>query len=1115
MANNITPLDQLKAFLNQLFQFDSQDLDFGVYKILHYKRKEIANFIDQLLVDKVKEQLQTLSADESKQIKEQIADLEKDDIIKGWLEAEADEKKTLEKFGKDKINQYKELKAKATEATVSVETENQIYNHLTLFFSRYYDKGDFISKRRFGKNEKYMVPYNGEEIHFHWANHDQYYIKSSETFNHYAFKVQTSDGNLIVNFKLHNAQLEQGNVKSDEPNFFLLADKAPEFKEKDDSELNFVLANKQPDVSEKEITIYFEYRPLADDEKKKVKGNSKQDTLDEIAFEYLKKEFSSNPLFANLWKEQEGKPLLLKKLQHYTRKNKHDFFIHKNLKGFLDRELDYYIKSELVNVDDLYVTDSDTHFDRLKHNLKTIKVFKSIADTIIAFVSQIEGFQKKLWEKKKFVLSTEWGITIDRLIDYVGEEAAKPILEEVIKNQKQVNEWKELFGLSEIGNEGERKKLPIDTRHFPKEFKNNLLSVISKDRDIEAASNGLVIESDNYQGLNLIRDKFYQQINTIYIDPPYNSGGNDFLYKDKFRNSSWLSMLSDRIPIARDLMAQDALFFTSIDDKDPKNKVTHRLSTLLEAEFGPENYIENVIWVKNTTHNDAKTFSHNHEYIQAYTKDKNAAIQEHETFRRAKPGYVEVQELIHKLNKDYPTLDKISDELRSLYREQEKKYKAEIEALGLEWNEETKRNNPWKGIKQYKFADYRTEDGKWVNQEEAKARKAKIWVYRESDPSWPNASTLTREHKDPQSPEYRFYEPIHPETGKPCPAPGRGWLWRYNKDESSKALSFAEMEENKRIHYGLDEIKVPQVKRFLDSVTTDVVKSTMTDFTDGEKELANIVGERGTFPNPKPTTVVRDLLALSSKKTGYVLDFFSGSGTTAQSTLQLNNAAEKSMTFIMQDMAQNVHRTIIPRIKKIAYTFDWKDGKPKDGKMNGLGIFFKYQRLEQYEEALENIAFNASENAIQKVLEFDQYIPKYFLEFETKGSQTLVNTAAMQDPWDYKLKVWDGFTYDTEQGVDLVETFNYLIGLHMQKCITKELNGKKYQFVYGHNNSNKNILAVWRSVKDWTLEDYKADATVLKEELKDFSYDLLYINDQAHIEGYQPIEEVFKNKMLS
>ncbi len=190
IAKENTSLEQLKSFLDQLFQFDSQDLDFGVYKILHYKKKEIATFINQLLVNKVKAELQTLSADEAKQVQEQILEFGKDDIIKGWLEADESEKKTLEKFGKDKIKQYQELKVKATESSVSVETENQIYNHLTLFFSRYYDKGDFISKRRFGKNEKYVVPYNGEETHFHWANQDQYYIKSSETFNHYAFKVQ-------------------------------------------------------------------------------------------------------------------------------------------------------------------------------------------------------------------------------------------------------------------------------------------------------------------------------------------------------------------------------------------------------------------------------------------------------------------------------------------------------------------------------------------------------------------------------------------------------------------------------------------------------------------------------------------------------------------------------------------------------------------------------------------------------------------------------------------------------------------------------------------------------------------------------------------------------------
>lgn len=183
--------------------------------------------------------------------------------------------------------------------------------------------------------------------------------------------------------------------------------------------------------------------------------------------------------------------------------------------------------------------------------------------------------------------------------------------------------------------------------------------------------------------------------------------------------------------------------------------------------------------------------------------------------------------------------------------------------------------------------------------------------------------------------------------------------------------------------------------------------------------------------------------------------------------------------------------------------------------MNGLGLFLKYQKLEQYEETLENIAFSASEDTVQKAMKLDQYIPKYFLEFETRGSQGLVNTEVMQDPWSYRLKTWDGLNYDKEQNVDLVETFNYLIGLHLEKLITKEFNDYKYQFVYGHDNTGKQILVVWRSVKDWKKSDYEKDKTVLEKELVIYKYDRLYINGQAHIENYQPIEEIFTNKILS
>jgi adenine-specific DNA-methyltransferase len=1056
IAKENTSLEQLKSFLDQLFQFDSQDLDFGVYKILHYKKKEIATFINQLLVNKVKAELQTLSADEAKQVQEQILEFEKDDIIKGWLEADESEKKTLEKFGKDKIKQYQELKVKATESSVSVETENQIYNHLTLFFSRYYDKGDFISKRRFGKNEKYVVPYNGEETHFHWANQDQYYIKSSETFNHYAFKVQTADSNLIVNFKLHNAQLEQGNVKAEETNFFMLSDKPPEIKEKDDSDLQFVLANRQPDVNEKEITIYFEYRPLGDDEKKKVKGNSKQDTLDEIAFDFLKKEFGINPIFANLWKpvlsktegEQEGKPLLLKKLQHYTRKNKHDFFIHKNLKGFLERELDYYIKSELVNIDDLYVSDTDAHFKRLKHNLKTIKVFKSIADIIIAFVSQIEDFQKKLWEKKKFVLSTEWVITIDRLVEYVGEQAAKPILEEVIKNEKQVTEWKELFGESSLKNQPTSVeslkadllgwfKYPIDTVYFDHSFKENLLNILSEKLDLDDDCEGFVLHGDNYHGIKAIRDKFTNSLKCVYLDPPYNTPHSQIIYKNSFKHSSWLTLIGNRLEESKDLLSANSMLTVAIDDYEmvPLCNLTDKIYSDRDRDM--------IIVNHHPQGSGGINVSRTHEYALVLTPrnidvlegEKKDDYIEHRNFKRS--GTAENNFRYGRKNSFYAVL--VDPESKKI--------------MGTE--------PPPTGD------DYPLEDTK------------------------------------------EGYKRIYPLS-----ADGTERVWRTSFNSKNIATLPERLISSDT--YTIYQVIFHEGKR--KEIFSNWTDTRYNAGTQGSSILKGLFGGTPPFSYPKSIYTVRDLIDLGthSDHEAITLDYFGGSGTTAHAIQLLNKEYEGEGTrkFILVEQGPYTCTVIIPRIKKIAYTFDWKDGKPKGGRMNGLGVFFKYQRLEQYEEALENIAFNASEDAVQKALEFEQYIPKYFLEFETRGGQSIVNTAAMQDPWDYKLKVWDGFTYDTEQAVDLVETFNYLIGLHMQKCITKELNGKKYQFIYGHNNANKNILVVWRSVKDWSVDDFKADAATLKTELKAFEYDLLYINDQAHIEGYQPIEEVFKNKML-
>ncbi len=1054
MTENNTSLNQLKAFLNQLFQFETQDLDFGVYKILHYKKKEIANFIDKLLVDKVKEQLQTLTQEDATQVKEKLAELETSTVIKKWLEALANNDTTrLEIYQedyKDEIRRYKEIKAQVMEAGVSVETENQIYNHLTLFFSRYYDKGDFISKRRFGKNEKYMVPYNGEETHFHWANHDQYYIKSSETFSQYAFKVTTADGHCVVNFKLHNAQLEQGNVKADEPNYFILSEKEPE-------------------IAKEECTFFFEYRPLTDDEKKSIKGNNKQDVLDEQAYEAIHKSQLKTVQLSQLWNaDADGKALLLKKLNHYTRKNKHDFFIHKNLKTFLQRELDFYIKSELVNVDDLYVTEVDSYFDRLKHNLKKIKVFKAIAETIIDFVSQIEDFQKKLWEKKKFVLSTHWVITIDRLVQYIGEEAARPILEEVINNPQQVQEWKELFGEENVpktlsldtlkADLHDWRKLPIDTGNFSSDFTTGLLNFLSGKINIAEYLDGFVLNSDNFHGLNLLKEPYSGRVNNVYIDPPYNTSASEIIYKNSFKHSSWNTFIENRIEVGKALINPTGNLCVTIDDVEMAS-----LSLIMTKIFGPKN-IAGVIAIRANPSgrpNEAG-LAISHEYAIFAKATEDSAI------------------------KKLPRTDV-----------QLSRYNEKDDTSIFEW-----RNFRREG------SNSNREDGKrqwypiYANIDEGTIRVPRM--------EWSDDTELWSIKEKPLGVEVEIW---------PITDDGTEKNWRWSEENVRKNYTqFFARKNNKDIPQVYYKFR-PNTDGITPLTFWQDAKYSATEH--GTKTLKNLFNH-SRFSYPKSIWAVKDCIyIMGNERNSINLDYFPGSGTTFHAVQLLNKDDEGERKCILIEQGNYVYTIIIPRIKKIAYTFDWKDGKPKpsassgQGSMNGLGVFFKYQRLEQYEEALENIAFTAPEAAVQQALQLDQYIPKYFLEFETRDSQTLVNTQAMQDPWDYRLKVWDGFTYDTEQAVDLVETFNYLIGLHMQKYITKELDGKKYQFILGHNNANKQILAVWRSVKDWTIDDYKADAAILKKELKAFTYDLLYINDQAHIEGYQPIEEVFKNKMLN
>jgi adenine-specific DNA-methyltransferase len=231
--------EKLKTLLKELFQLDQPDLDFGLYRIMHAKSAEVMQFLDKDLLPQVKEAFSLYKTADK-------AELEKE-LAKSIEQAQA--------LGADPetLPKVKDLRAKLKSDAVDVDAlENEVYDHLFSFFRRYYSEGDFLAKRVY-KPGVYAIPYEGEEVRLHWANSDQYYIKTSEYLRDYAFRLRPDNDMkpMRVHFRLVDAaEGEHGNGKPAEgkDRVFLLAPPG-------ESGRNFI-ADEDGDLS-----IRFEYRP--------------------------------------------------------------------------------------------------------------------------------------------------------------------------------------------------------------------------------------------------------------------------------------------------------------------------------------------------------------------------------------------------------------------------------------------------------------------------------------------------------------------------------------------------------------------------------------------------------------------------------------------------------------------------------------------------------------------------------------------------------------------------------------------------------------------------------------------------------------------------------------
>ncbi len=1002
--------ERLKELLNDLFRIESSDLDFGIYRIMNQKREEINKFIENDLDKYLDEALKSIQDDKKKELEEELEKV----------------KKNLAKLGvsdytvSSDYNRLREELEKYDAANPIDEID--VYEHIYNFFKRYYIDGDFISQMRYSKENKYVVPYNGEEVFLHWANRDQYYIKTSEHFKSYSFEKKTIGTR--VEFKVNNAELDKNNIKADEKRYFVL-------------HKDFYQYNK----SDKVLNIYFEYRGLRDEEKQKYKKQNTQNDINKYSFEEIKTRIVKEDLEDLYWllekADNSNKTILEKHIYRYTKKNTSDFFIHKDLKGFLNRELDFYIKNEIL---DLNIMNRDK-IEEVKKLLVKAEVFREICKKIITFLDSIESFQKKLFTKKKFVIQTDYCLTLDK----VPEDVRDHIFREVLSNERQLKEWKELYDedIKDLDDlyyvdeklEGEKrlKKLTIDTQFFSEEFKEKLFTSFD---NLDEQTDGLLIHSENYQGLRFLENKYKEKIDCIYIDPPYNTDASEIIYKNGYKDSSWMALMENRISIGRKLLTPDGLFISAIDEYEYMN-----LLGLKKLIFGKENYLGSIITFCNPQGRGKKVLDPVSEYHILFAKNAD-----------------------------------LIDDL-SIEKPDEQVKMTPFKRTGT---------NSRKHERPYRFYPMLEKDGKlhMISYDEY----LKIYALNKSfDEDY--IKELTRKYEE------KGYQVIFPQRED-----GEYLVWQREFKRAQREYT-TYIYKNGNIYTPGFERRTPRTL-WLDS------KYSNPEY--GTELLKDMFGEKGIFDYPKSIFTLEDIIDL--KENRLILDFFAGSGTTGHAVINYNrnNELENSkyaLKYILIEMGDYIDIVTKQRLKKAAFTDKWKEGKPQS--YNGHSHMFKYIRLEQYEDSLKNISFSKETESIQMKMEdyFEDYLIGYMLDYETQES--LLDIDRFKAPFDYEIEL-ENEEKDVVK-IDLVETFNYLIGLNVEKLRVYNHQNRKYKIVIGKVNEQK-ALVVWRSVKGLDMEEDKR--FIEKEIIGDKRFDKIYINCDNYVEGSTLIEEQFFNLMF-
>lgn len=1018
-----SPFSRFQDLLSDIFQFETGDLDFGIYRILNAKRKQVEAFITHDLHAVVDQAFGQYAATKTAVVAVDL-EAERAKIIAAFGAAALDATGQLVMYQATPLGQaYLVMEKAAATSTTTDSLKAKVYNDLLTFFSRYYDEGDFLPLRRAGRDMTYAIPYNGEEVTLYWANKGQYYIKTDDRLAAYRFRV----GAFHIALEVQAAQTEQNNNKGAK-RYYLLAP--------DDNGSSDVKYNADTST----LHIYFVQRPLSETEEKefgKTENQRPQDKLnastvasvlatvlepalrDALAAPYAPKEGEPAPSGAL--------PTLLRHLSQFTKKNTADFFIHKNLSGFLRGELDQFIKTECLKLDELLNGGEGDYALQTARARAT----KQVGDKIITLLAQVEDFQRRLFEKRKFVLRTDYVFTLDRV----------PVLlhPAVLANATQVQEWRCLYdvdrlltsdkllgegGLTMAALENEPyRRLPVDTRHFDSTFTAALLGSVE---DLDALTDGVLFNSENFQALNLMTETYRERVKCIYIDPPYNTAASEILYKNEYKNSSWLSLMNDRLTSSRLLLRPDGLLCVTIDDFE-----LYRLQILLDQTFGDSNYLATAPIRNNPSgRSTVKGFSINHEYALFYAKDYDA---------------VKVGRFPHN-DKQTGRYSLVDDEGHPHEWENFRKSSAESDR-----QDRPKQFYPL-------FFDPAAESLRLPENLRVAAEADRL------DDEWDDAKKAWNTFDAPKDGEFILL-PMQGDRAK---------VWRFGIKRTADEL-FSMMVRQQDAKWEIYTKKFLNMQGSLPRTWWDSPSYSARD--NGTRMLVNLFGAESGFDFPKSIAAVTDTIriGIADTQAPIVLDFFGGSGTTGQAVIDMNRAKKSDgeldrLKYILVEMGTYFDTVLLPRQKKAAFASGWRDGKPTS--RDAVSQTIKYHTLEQYEDTLNNLQLRPKAESQQALDMFgNDYLLRYMLDFDTVGSPSLLNVATLADPFDYTLRVKSGDDF-VHQAVDLPETFSYLLGLRVRKIRSYTDAGREYRAVLGDKDGVK-IAHIWRKSSD-LVEDAAA-----------------------------------------